>query len=362
MKKFFFAFLIALAFFVAGLNRASAYNPYYDDFTRISARPLSMGQSGVALIGDPSAVFYNPACISQSCGISLMHNHSGRHFPSDMYAYANADGKKRMDADHLDGDTQAIIAAIAPWLSLGIGFNFQGEMGYDYRPLGGAERNVFPVERLAMTERFEGIGLTLSPWTRIGTSRRSFFHFYERQGPANISVAYPRTHPADGDIGAGVRWNRVGDGTAIGARQWIAPGLFLGASSSKADFDYEDGASGRFKRSTTGYALHPTGWLTIVWDAETRTTEFKESSGDLSSIVPPLSDKVSGCGWELNLAGLARVRGGSLSKNGTIGAELTLGKLRLLYTEAKNYLPRIIGADPGAMINVHIYGFVLAIP
>ena len=343
-------------------GEAAAYNPYYDGFTQISARPLSMGGAAASQTGDPSAVFHNPACIGGHKKLALMHNHSGRHFPVGMEAYGGVPGKKRFDVDHLDGDTQAIIVPLFPAFTLGLGFNFQGEMGYDYRPLANVAGNKFPVERLAMVERVEALGFSLSPWTQTGWSRRSFFHFYERHGAANTTVRYPPVHPADFDPGAAFKWNRVGEGSASGVRQMLAPGVCFGAAKSKTDFDYEDGASGRYDRRKTGYSIKPAGWLTLIWDKESQIAVFFDGSGELSQQMPANAEVINGFGWELNVAGIARLRGGSLAGNGTLGAEMTLGNLRLLYTEAINYLPRILGADPGTMRNVHIYGFTLSLP
>ncbi len=356
------AALFAAAVFALQSGTAFAYNPYYDDFIYLSARPLSMGASGVALSAEPSSVFYNPAGFSGVRGLTLMHNHSGRHFPEGTYSHEDSAGKKRLDADHLDGDTQAIILSILPSVAIGIGFNFEGEMGYDYRPFHGMPATPFPVERLSLAERIEAISVAISPWTQAGVSRRSFFHVYERPDGGYSHGAYPPVHPADFENMKSFRWNRTGEGVSTGGRQWIAPGIFSGASSSSAEFEYEDGSSGEFSRSRRGYAFHPAGWLTLVFDKDVSSASFKDFAGNASAILPRKSASESSWGWEINLAGLAKLRGGSLSGDGTKGAEIKLGKLSLNYAEAKAYLPRILGGDSGIMRNVHIYGFTLAIP
>ncbi|MCD6120198.1 hypothetical protein J7K50_10255 [bacterium] len=351
-------FAVIIAIFLSAATRSRAYNPYYDDFTRLSARPLALGQAGTALSDDPSAVFYNPAALANQHRFALMHNHSARHLPKEVVT---------VEVDQLDGDTQAVIVPLNPYLTAGIGFNFQGEMGYDYRPLGARDGTVgelaaaFPVERFAGVERVEGMGLALSPWTQLGASRRSFFHMYDR--PASTARTLGNSQPTfPGDIGPSsseLHWRRMGDGHSLGFRQWIAPGVFLSGCSGKADFDYDDNSSGRIKRESSGFSIHPVGWLTIVSECETVHYEWRDADGSACEALTPLTESRRHSGVEINLAGLARLRFGGLHGERTCGFEWTLPNLKLHYAEAKGYLKRILGTDPGLMDAVHIYGFVL---
>ncbi|MCC7478457.1 hypothetical protein IT575_08330 [bacterium] len=109
---------------ILGLQSATALNLYQDIFMTLSARPLAMGGSGAALEG-PASVFYNPAGLASIRSLSLMHNHSGRHFPGSHAGRGN-------EMDQLDGDTQAVVVPL-PLATYAHGFTFSGEMGYDYR-------------------------------------------------------------------------------------------------------------------------------------------------------------------------------------------------------------------------------------
>ena len=315
-------------------GQTNAYNPYYDDFTRLSCRPLSMGQAGTALSDDPSAIFYNPAALACQHRYALMHNHSARHMPDDLID---------SEVDQLDGDTQAMIIPLGPYFTAGIGFNFQGEMGYDYRPM--TDQDEFPVERQARVERFEGLGWTIWPFTQVGAARRSFVHQYSNR-----------------ENGDGRRWNRVGDGYLLGLRQRILPGLTYASCFSKTDFDYSDDRSGRMTRSNKGWEFKPFGWLTLVWECEESGFSFGGTS--VEEIENPDDAEFTRYlkGVEVNLGGIARLRYGSIDGESTWGFDWTLPNLKLMYSEASDYLDNIVGPEIERMKDVHLYGFTLYIP
>ncbi|MCK4720623.1 hypothetical protein KAU08_08185 [bacterium] len=330
---------VAIAFmaFFLFVPETVAYNPEYDDFSRLSCRPLSMGQAGTALADDPSAIFFNPAALANQHRFALMHNHSARHFPSDITP---------TEVDQLDGDTQAIIVPLGPNITLGIGFNFEGEMGYDYRPL--TDQVEFPIEHFAGVERFEGLGFSLSPLTQIGAARRSFVHRLSQPDLDSFSETNGERQS---------NWTKYGDGYILGFRQRIFPGLTYAGSSSKVDFDYNNGNSGRITRGNSAWELKPAGWLTLVREEE--YSRFRENRP--TAINSDTSARKSMFGMELNLGGLARLRYGNLSGNETWGFEWTLPNLRLMYTEATNYLDRVLDAGIERMKNLHFYGFILYI-
>ncbi|MCX6646037.1 MAG: hypothetical protein NTY09_06740 [bacterium] len=323
---------VAILIFFSFHNQSKAYNPYYDDFTRLSCRPLSMGQAGTALSDDPSAIFYNPAALACQHRFALMHSHSMRHMPPDVAP---------SEVDQLDGDTQAMVIPLGPFLTAGLGFNFQGEMGYDYRPLIGQDE--FPVERQARVERFEGLGWSIWPFTQIGAARRSFVHQYETLDINN-------------------RWVRMGDGFLIGLRQRIAPGLTYAMCKSKTDFDYTDDRSGRIKRSNKGWEFKPVAWLTFVW--ETEKSNFSWGGTSAEGIENPEPSEIirNMNGVEINLGGLARLRCGSVDGDRTWGFDWTLGNLQLMYTEASDYLDNVLGQQVERMRDIHLYGFILQLP
>lgn len=346
---------LAITSFFLFAPQTGAYNPYYDDFSRLSCRPLSMGQAGTALADDPSAIFFNPAALANQHRFALMHNHSSRHFPSIYTDH---------EVDQLNGDTQAIIVPLGPNITAGIGFNFQGEMGYDYSTLTGQDE--FPLENLAMVERFEGLGFSLSPITQVGFARRSAVHRYSRIGSELDEIAEPRVFSPSypGDIYPytdDLEWDRVGDGYLHGYRQRVFPGLTYSNCFSKIDFDYNDDYDSRVTHSNSAWEFKPTGWLTFVWETETSIIGW--GGPDLHALNFPDGTFFIRFmkGMELNLAGLARLRFGTINGEGTWGFEWTLPNLRLMYTEVTDYLDEIVGTGIEHMKNVHFYGFILYI-
>jgi hypothetical protein len=290
-----------------------------------------MGQAFTAISDDASAVFWNPAGLATQHKLSLMHNHSARHMPRHI---------AKGEVDQLDGDTQAVVFPIAPCLTAAAGFNFQGEMGYDYRRV--EPESGLPDERFAAVERFEGLGLSFSPWTQVGAARRSFHHRFENSGESG--------------------WSRVGDGYSWGIRQWVAPGVTYGYAESRADFDSDDKSSGRIKRSDSGWAVRPAGWLLLAWDKGSQANVWREEGDRFDPLPADKTVETNRFGAEINLAGIARLRCGLLAGQKTFGFEWTLPNLRLWYTEAENYLDRVIGASLSEMRDVHLYGFVLTLP
>ncbi len=328
---------LAITSFFLFAPQTGAYNPNYDDFSRLSCRPLSMGQAGTALADDPSAIFFNPAALANQHRFALMHNHSSRHFPDEITP---------TEVDQLDGDTQAIIVPLGPNITLGIGFNFQGEMGYDYSTL--TDQFEFPIEHFAGVERFEGLGFSLSSLTQIGAARRSFVHRLSQPELDSYSETN-RERLSD--------WTKYGDGYILGFRQRVFPGLTYAGSSSKVDFDYNNGNSGRITRGNSAWELKPAGWLTLVWEDE--YSRFRESGP--TAINSDIPSRKSMFGMELNLGGLARLRYGNLDGRSTWGFEWTLPNLRLMYTEITDYLDEIVDLGIERMKNVHFYGFILYI-
>ena len=330
-RGIFLAALALLIFFMfAGQGRA--YNPYYDDFMRLSCRPLSMGQAGTALSDDPSAIFYNPAALACQHRFALMHNHSARHMPTDV---------SPSEVDQLDGDTQAMIVPLGPFLTAGVGFNFQGEMGYDYRPM--TDQDEFPVERQARLERFEGLGWSIWPFTQVGAAHRSFVHQFST-------------------LDVGDREVRMGDGFLIGLRQRVAPGLTFAMCKSKTDFDYTDDRSGRMTRTNSGWEFKPVAWLTMVWETERSNFMWSGASVYGDPNPEPMETVRHLSGMEINLGGIARLRYGSIEGDPTWGFDWTLPNLRLMYTETSDYLGNVLGQEISLMRDIHLYGFIFYLP
>jgi len=356
----------ALVLLLAG-NTAGALNLYQDIFVSLSARPLGMGATGVAL-GQPASVFYNPAGLTSVRRFTLMHNHSARHFPGSHAG-------KGTEWDQLDGDTQAIVVPL-PLSTYAHGLTLSGEMGYDYRShpasaaaaaspeAAGTLAYGYPREQYWGSESYDAIATSLGlPCSAGYALRRHFGRF--------------TPDPADP---AGQPWIRLGEGQQWGVLARVLPGLDYGRSELKLDYDYtmlpsrsgwplptSQGApdlSARLQQSRHGWALRPCGWLTLASDRLSEHYRFRAPQGQSPSGPQAQQSASLHRGWELTLGGLGSLRGGNNNGRPTCGLSLNLlgadGGLKFNYAEADGLLPQIVGAGSG-FESVHIYGFELPI-
>ena len=153
------------------------------------------------------------------------------------------------------------------------------------------------------------------------------------------------------------------------ARVW--PSLDYGYSELKMDYDWTilaangQGGGNEFAKMTSrekvtrsGWALHPTAWLTLAQDEVTETYDFDEEAGLGSLHRGDETIRRQHRGGELCLGALAKLRWGSYDGHATIGVALNLGGVWLNYAEVEGLLPGITGAGSG-FEDLHIYGFEL---
>jgi len=338
---------------VVGMNTARALNVYADIFVTLSARTLAMGGASTALY-DPSAVFINPAGLANAQAITLLYNHSCRHFPGSQEG-------GRLEWDQLDGDTQALVVPL-PLTTFAHGFTFDHEMGYDFRwhPEDGSLG--YPRQRFCGQEDIDAIAFDVGLPIAAGIGvRRSTGRFK----PPEDSVSKQA-------------WFRQGEGMHIGILARVWPGLDYGQSHLKLDYEWlllEDPGAGAgaldvfYSDHITerrGWALTPVGWLTLTSDQVTEDHSFH--SGDKNAPVCLLGmgtvhegDRVIErihSGAELSLGSLIKLRTGLYDGRRTWGAGFNLAGLWLNYTEIEDMLPQIVG-DGDGYENLHFYGFQL---
>ena len=344
------ALLVLLLAGILAANTARAVNVYADYFVTLSARPLAMGGTGTAL-PQPASVFYNPAGLASIRQLTLLYNHSARHFPGSREG-------GMQEWDQLDGDTEAFVVPL-PLSTYAHGFTFSGEMGYDYRghPAGGSLG--YPREHYWGSEDYDALatsfGLPLSAGIAL---RRSLGRFT----------------PADDDPN-GVAWLRHGEGTQWGVLARVWPGLDYGHSELKLNYDWtvldqpRQGERGlptfgsKHLTERSGWALHPVGWLTLTSDDVTERHVFDKHTdlgiGETVGLgrIHMGNEEIlrSHRGGELSLGSLARLRWGDYDGHPTRGAALNLGGLWLNYAEVEGLLPQIVGAGR-EFEDIHIYG------
>lgn len=325
-------------------NTARAFNAYQDIFVTLSARPLGMGGAFAALSG-PESVFYNPAGLASMRTFRLLHNHSARHFPGSTEGGMS-------EWDQLDGDTQAIVVPL-PGMTYSHGFTFSGEMGYDYRGHPADGSLGYPREQYWGTESYDALGFSGGLPLGVGIALR-------RQ--------LGRFTPADDDSTTPA-WIRIGEGLQWGVLARVWPSVDLGYSELKMDYDWTvlpragfeaqsalPTMESRLKQKRTGWALHPTGWLTLATDAVTENWRY--SDDEYAGLLHLGNSTVTRVhtGGELCLGSVAKLRWGNYDGHPTTGLAFNLGGLWLNYAEVQGLLPKIVGAGEG-MEDIHIYGF-----
>jgi hypothetical protein len=355
-------------------NAALAYNAYQDAWITLSARPLGMG-GALAAVPDPASVFYNPAGLAGLRHLTLMFNHSGRHFPGVEDKRAH-----RHRADQLDSDTECIAVPL-PGATFAHGFSFRGEYGYDYRPLDPAQTYGYPRDNVNGGEEYDALAVSGGLPLALGYSlRRQFLRFT----PDPTRGAAPGAAPTGGTGAAAARvpaWLRVGQGEQWGLLAHVAPGLDYGRSEGKLNFDWtllepssqaDEGFAelhSKQKTKRSGLALHPCAWLTLASDSVHEDYLYPDkpapgappasSMADMPGLgtVHHGSDSADRLysGGELCLGQLARLRWGNYDGSRTVGFGFNLCGLWLNYAEAQGLLPKLIGSGD-SFKDVHIYG------
>jgi hypothetical protein len=347
----------ALLLSILAANTAQAFNAYQDAWVTLSARPLGMGGAFTAL-SDPASVFYNPAGLAGQRCWTLLFNHNARHFPG-----VEDDARQLHRVDQLDCDTEAIAVPL-PGATYAHGFTFSGEYGYDYRGLTEHTQQGYPRENVWGNEDYHALALGGGlPWSAGYSLRRQFLRL--------------TPEPGDHDTPA---WLRLGQGEQWGVLARLAPGLDYGHSELRFDYDWTllepsiragEGfaeMSSRLKTQRSGWALHPTAWLTLATDGVHEDHRYVPKQKKGAPAVDPATlagygsihtgdqsiDRVH-TGGELQLGQLARLRWGNYDGAPTCGVALNLGGLWLNYAEAQGLLPKLMGRGD-AYKDVHVYG------
>lgn len=352
----------ALAVFLL-VQQSAALNLLSDSFILLSARPLGMGGASCA-VPQPASVFTNPAALACLRSFSVMHNHSARHFPGSQAG-------RGTEWDQLDGDTQAIIVPL-PLGTYAHGFTLGGEMGYDFRnlPLPGTlsgDTDVdftaacgYPLEQYWGTETYDSYAA--GAWLPFcaGISHRR-----------HLSRFTP-----DPAAAGGLSWLRFGEGQQWGILCHPLPGLSLGHSDLKIDYNFlilpgpaqvspaaATGApdfSQRERCQRSGWAFRPCGWLTIGADQVRETHRFVAENGSVPDKLTDTASHRSFSGMEMQVGSLGALRRGYFDGHPTVGWSLSLlglcGGPVVNYAEAEGLLPTLVGSGRG-FENVHIYGF-----
>jgi hypothetical protein len=336
---------------------ARAFNAYQDAWVTLSARPLGMG-GAFAAMSDPASVFYNPAGLARQRHWTLLFNHNARHFPG-----VEDDSRGLHRVDQLDCDTEAIVVPL-PGATYAHGFTFSGEYGYDYRGLTSDIQQGYARENVWGNEDYHALAIGGGlPWSAGYGLRRQFLRL--------------TPYPGDRDTPA---WLRLGQGEQWGYLARLAPGLDYGHSELRFDYDWtlleasskpDEGfaeLTSRLKAKRSGWALHPTGWLTLASDQlhedylftpNQRKGEAPADPASVAGFGPVHQGNQSAdrlfTGGELQLGQLARLRWGNYDGSPTCGVALNLGGLWLNYSEAQGLLPKLMGQGDG-FEDVHVYG------
>lgn len=254
--------------------------------------------------------------------------------------------------DQLDGDTQAITVPLLAG-TYAHGLTFSGEMGYDYRGHPADGSLGYPREQYWGTESYDALALSAGLPVAAGIALRRQLGRFTPAEDDNNTPAWIR-------IGAGLQWGVI-------ARVW--PSVDLGYSELKMDYDWtilpRSGLEAqsalptmvsRLKHKRTGWALHPTGWLTLATDEVTE--DWRYGDQDFAGILHLGNSTITRVhtGGELCLGSAAKLRWGNYDGHPTTGVALNLGGLWLNYAEVQGLLPKIVGAGAG-MEDIHIYGF-----
>jgi hypothetical protein len=323
-------------------NTAQALNMYQDMFVTLSARSLGMG-GACAAVPSPASVFSNPACLAGLRQLTLMWNHSARHFPGSSEGGGS-------EWDQLDGDTEVVVLPL-PLSTFAHGFTFSGEMGYDYSGHPADGRLGYPREHYWGGESYDAWAVHTGLPCAAGIALRQH---YSQFTPA----------PEDANSAA---WLRLGEGTQWGVWARVLPGLDYGRSDLKLDYDYiifpkagtgqttPANMPAKLKHRRTGYALHPTAWLTLASDQVDDTYVFHDDAGLGSVHQGTQSARRTYFGAELQIGPWLKLRQGSYDGKPTCGLSLNAGGIWLNYAEAQGLLPSIVGSGD-SFKDVHIYG------
>jgi hypothetical protein len=324
-------------------NLAGAFNLYQDAWVGLSCRPLGMGGAFTA-VSDPASVFYNPAGLAMQRQLTLLFNHSSRHFPG-----VEDDARHLHRVDQLDADTEAIVVPL-PLATYAHGMTLSGEYGYDYRQL--PPEYSYPRENVWGNEDYHSLAFSLGLPCAAGYSlRRQFLRL--------------TPDPADTMTPA---WLRLGQGEQWGILARAAPGLDYGYSDLRMDYDWtlleqstKPGErfaemSSRLKTKRSGWALHPTGWLMLAGDVVQQKWSYPDDTGLGTMHRGELTTQDLYLGGELCLGNLAKFRWGNSDGSPTVGVGVNLGGLWLNYAEGQDMLPKLMGKDGGGFRDVHFYG------
>ena len=315
---------------------------YQDMFVTLSARPLGMG-GACAAVPSAASVFTNPACLAGQRQLALLYNHSARHFPGSQ------EGGSR-EWDQLDGDTEAIVLPL-PLSTYARGFTFSGEMGYDYTGHRADGSLGYPREHYWGSESYDAWAIHTGLPCAAGISLRQHFSQYT---------------PAVGDE-QHAAWLRAAEGMQWGVWGRVLPGLDYGVSDLKLNYDYtifsrpDSGSSlpvqmpAKLKQRRSGYALHPSGWLTLASDVVEEDWIYHDDAGLGSVHQGSQSVNRVHQGAELQIGQLLRLRQGSYDGRPTLGISLNTGWAWLNYAEVENLLPSLVG-NGQAFEDIHIYG------
>ncbi len=323
-------------------NTSHALNLYQDLFVSLSARPLGMG-GACAAVPSAASVFSNPACLAGLRQLSLLYNHSARHFPGSQEGGSQ-------EWDQLDGDTEAMVMPL-PLSTYARGFTFAGEMGYDYTGHPADGRLNYPREHYWGAETYDAWAVHAGLPCAAGIALRQHFAQFT---------------PAEEDEQA-APWLRTGEGMQWGLWGRVAPGLEYGQSELKLAYDYTIFARpnsaetepvqmpAKLKQRRSGYALHPTGWLTLANDTVAEEWIFHDDAGLGSVHQGTQQVRRMYQGAELQIGPWLQLRQGVFAGRPTAGLSLNTGWAWLNYAEVENLLPTLVGAGQG-FEDVHIYG------
>ncbi|MDQ3023853.1 MAG: hypothetical protein M3R04_05645, partial [bacterium] len=247
------------------------------------------------------------------------------------------------ERDQLDGDTEAIVVPL-PLSTYAHGWVASGEFGYDYRNHPADGSLGYPRDHYYGTESYDALAGSLGLPVALGISQRRSTHIFD---------------PEVGSIEP--QWLRLGEGIQWGLHARLFPGIEYGHSEMKHDYDWtvqpdQSYFSSRIKAKRSGFAFHPTGWLTLASDGVKESYIFRDPRAGYGTIHTGDSTvSRSHLGAELNLGNVAVWRWGLYDGRPTVGASLILGGFTFNYAECKDLLPEIIGTGEHWKA-VHIYG------
>lgn len=309
------------------------------DFTRLGTRPLSMGGAFVAYGPDEQGVFHNPATLARQKLPRFGTSHSGRHFPGPH------------ERDQLDADPTALIWPLTPILTVGQGWVTQGELGYAHHDLSDP---AFPKQHFWGTERVEALAWDLV-LVQAGVSHRTQSYRYADPTACEAATEMPAmTNPSS---------TETGEGTTIGLLARVLPGVDYGWCQQTLDQDLlfgDNSAMGVTKTvESSGWAIHPTGWLTIVRQVDRpRFRTIVQGEKEKSETLP-----VQRFGIECWLGPWLSVRGGQVNEKRSWGVTLALPLLPTVhYGEVEDLMLDLSIADwPEKYADTHHYSWSLGL-